>query len=150
MTANLRMEGAADLARLSADLKSAARNDLRKEMLAGIRKVTKPAIAAVRVSAEYRLPRRGGLAHDVATSRMTARTSLSLNSAGVRIQRPVGAQLDRTGKFRHPVFGNRQVWVEQQTDPEWFTRPLEELEPTVQVAMRRVLDDIIRKLAQDH
>lgn len=149
MTAALRMEGGRDLARLSADLKSAARNDLRKEMLAGIRKVTRPAIAAVRVSAEVRLPRRGGLAHEVASSRIVARTTSSSRSAGVRISRPVGAGLDRTGKFRHPVYGT-DTWVEQQTDREWFTRPLELLEPTVQAAMRRVLDDIARKLAADH
>lgn len=142
------MAGGQDLARLTADLKAAARNDLRKEMLRGIRTITRPAVAAVKFSAEVRLPRRGGLAHEVATSKITARTSTSLRSAGVRITRPVGAGLDRTGRFRHKVYGN-PVWVEQQTDAEgWFTRPLEQLEPTVQRAMRRVLNDITRKLAR--
>lgn len=142
------MEGASDLAKLSADLKAAGNRELRKEMLAGIRKVTRPAVEAVRLSAEVRLPRRGGLAQEVARGRIGARTTTTTRSAGVRIARPVGAGLDRTGKFRHKVFGNEEVWVEQQTDAEgWFTRPLELLEPTVRASMRRVLDDISRKLA---
>lgn len=142
----LRMEGAAQLADLAADLKRMDNRELRKEMLAGIRKVTKPAVAAVRVSAELRLPRRGGLAHAVASGKVAARTSTSPRSAGVRISRPIGAGLDRSGRFRHPVFGNRDVWVAQEVDPGWFTDPLEALEPTVQAAMKRVLNDIARKI----
>lgn len=151
MTTDLRMTGADQLGRLAADLKRAGNNDLRKEMLRGIRTVTKPAIAAARISAEANVPRRGGLAQEVATSRMTARTTTSLRSAGVRITRPVGAGLDRTGKLRHKVYGNPEVWVEQQTDAEgWFTRPMLALAPTVQIAMLRVLTNIERQLAREH
>lgn len=147
---SVRDSGAAQLARLSADLKAAGNNDLRKEMLREIRKIARPAIEAVRISARVNLPRAGGLAEEVASSRMTARTTTGTRSAGVRITRPVGAELDRSGRLRHPVYGNRQVWVAQEVPTHWFTRPLEALEPTVQAAMKRVLDDITRRLAQEH
>lgn len=147
MPSALRMTGADDLGKLAADLKQAGRNDLRKEMLRGIRTATRPAVAAVRISAQVRLPRRGGLAREVAAEQITSRTTTTGRNVGVRIQRRRGQALEQ-GRLRHPVFGNRDVWVTQEVSPEWFTRPLEMLEPSVQVALKRVLDNITRDLAR--
>lgn len=153
MTETLRISGGDELAALARDLKAAGNKDLRKEMLRGLRTAARPAVGAVRASAEAILPHTGGLAHAVATSAITTRTTTSARSAGVRVV-ATGKQhahnirrLDE-GKLRHPVFGNRNAWVDQDVPPHWFTRPLEQLEPTVQVAMRRVLTNVARQLEQ--
>jgi hypothetical protein len=39
------------------------------------------------------------------------------------------------GKWRHPVFGNRDVWVEQTFTPGWFDKPVREHRPAVREAI---------------
>ncbi|TQN30616.1 hypothetical protein FHX37_0498 [Haloactinospora alba] len=52
----------------------------------------------------------------------------------------------RGGGWRHPVFGNRDVWVDQ-TGGSWFLEPLGEMQPDVQANVRRVLDDAAEQVA---
>ena len=145
------MSGAQDLANLSADLKTSGNRTLKNEMLGQFRKIARPAVEAVRISTGARLPQRGGFAHEVSTSKITARTTTTGRNVGVRIVAaggPKAHDMPRidSGKIRHPVGGNPAVWVEQQIPAGTITRPLEAMGPTVQIAMKHVMDDVARKL----
>ena len=44
------------------------------------------------------------------------------------------------GKWRHPVYGNRNVWVDQ-TGTEFFDRRIQDLRPAMQAAVLKALND---------
>lgn len=150
------MLGHEQLGDLARRLRKAARADLRRELVKGIRRpaadIAKQAKANVRA-----LPSRGrssGLRRRVArTVRVTARSSGA--GVGVRIwadpKRMPGGQgnlprhLD-TGRWRHPVFGDRDTWVTQTVPPGWFGRAArdkgDDARREVLDAMRRVRDQL--------
>ncbi len=144
-------QAARELAQLGRQLKAAPK-ELRKELLAEIRKEGKPAVEDVKRQTDDYLPRRGGLAERVARQSYGVRTRLAGRSAGVRIQgtgRTVRAlrSID-AGSLRHPVFGNRDVWVSQSVRPGFFTEPLEKDAPRfrkgVERAMSKTAQQIVR------
>lgn len=151
MESSLRIEGAEQLERVARELKDLGDKDLRKELFRGFNRATKPLKAAVRASAEVRLPKRGGLNRFVASSRLSTRTRATGKNVGVRIVAAKGDSdveaIDR-GRLRHPVFGNRKVWVTQQVTPGWFTAPLVAGERIVQYELLKVLDDVERGLSR--
>jgi len=55
-------------------------------------------------------------------------------------------RLMNRGSWRHPVFGNREVWVAQSSRFMWFDRPLLLAGPLVRREIKKVLDDIERRL----
>lgn len=151
MEANVRIEGADQLERVGRQLKELGDKDLRKELFRGFNRATKPLKIAVRTSAELRLPKRGGLNRFVAASRLSTRTRVSGKNVGVRIvaaKRGSDVEAIDRGRLRHPVFGNRRVWVTQQITPGWFTVPLVAGERTVQRELLQVIDDIERGLSR--
>lgn len=50
------------------------------------------------------------------------------------------------GTVRHPVYGNRRVWVAQAVTPKWFTRPMEQNAPVVERELQQEVDAIERDL----
>lgn len=140
--------GATDLERLARRLKELGDNDLRKEMLRGIRNGTKPLIAAAKDSARDSLPREGGLNEVIARSKFGTRTRTSGRTPGVRVVGTSGHNIQAMdeGRLRHPVYGNRDVWVTQQITPGWFTKPMEDGADDVRRELVNVLDGIARRL----
>src|SRR5882757_3447026 len=129
----MKVTGADRLARLGAALKDAGDKDMRRELFKAMQRAAKPMKAAARTAAREHLPRRGGLGERVAGSKFSAKTSASGKNPGLRI---IGAgdldlpALDR-GRVRHPVFGNRHNWVNQQIPVGWFTNAMNEKAPAV-------------------
>lgn len=79
----------------------------------------------LRAAALEYLPRRGGLAGTVAAGRMTTRTSIGSGGVTVTVSwvsPPVSAAQMDTGRWRHPLFGDRERWYPQRTRKGWFTR----------------------------
>lgn len=142
--------GARDLERVARRLKETGRKDLRKDLLAGIRKEGKDTVKDIKASAAAELPHRGGLAELVSRSSYGIRTRMSGNSIGVRVQgtsRSVKSlRALNAGRLRHPVYGNRNVWVEQQVEPGWFDKPIERDADNIRRGVDRVLDDIARRI----
>lgn len=137
--------GADDFLRLSKALKAAGRTEMRKELHKGLRVAAKPLIPKARAEALARLPQRGGLARQVAKepARVQVRTG---RTPGVRIvvgKKRGGARQANRGFIRHPVFGNRNVWVSQKVPPGWFDDPMRASAP----AIRRDLADAIEAVA---
>jgi prophage DNA circulation protein len=144
------IRGAEQLEAVGRRLKGAAGAPLRRELLKGIRTGAKGTVQAIRDEARSTLPQSGGLAALVAGGQFGVRTRLTGQSAGVRIvgsSRSVRAlrQLN-AGRLRHPVYGNRNVWVSQGVEPGFFDRPIEKDVPTIRAAVDRAMSDVSRKI----
>lgn len=147
------IQGADQLVALSRRLKEAGARDLERELSKAITAAVKPLRKALQESARQKLPSRGGLNERVAKSRVTTKKALSGRGSGSGVRVTAGGRKSQLsdmdqGSLRHPVYGNRQVWVRQQVQPGWWTEPTEEIGPTVQAevqkALRRVADKIER------
>lgn len=157
-TTQITVTGAEGLARLSRALKAAGRNDLRKDLLRGIRKASKPMIPAARAAAAEALPHRGGLAEEVSGAKWVVRTRLQGRGAGVRITgawTSGGRQHDLakmdTGLLRHPTWGHPvhgpgAIWVAQSIRPRWFSDAMEKLAPEIRQELVNVIDEVAKRL----
>jgi len=124
--------------------------ELRKELLRGIWNSNRTTIAKIRPHAKATLPARGGLADLVANSRIATRSRLSGANASVQIQGTGRMRLSdlNSGRLRHPVFGNRSNWVEQQVPEGWFDDPIRSDLPQIRSSIQRVMDDVARKITR--
>ncbi|MGZ4617180.1 MAG: hypothetical protein ACXV3F_00320 [Frankiaceae bacterium] len=141
------MDASVELPLLAKRLKAAGEVGIRREMVAGLRNAAKPMIPYLRGAAGVDLPQGGGLAEKVATQPIKASVRTSPRTAGVSIR----AQFTRTnrGRWRHPVFGNRDVWVSQTYEPAkgWFDNTAKEHTPEAKAEMEKVL---LKVTAQVH
>lgn len=151
--ADIEVRGAEDIDALVKRIREHADSKaLRKELFAGLNRATKEIRGELVEVIPAALPKRGGLA-DLVKSRTTSRTtakggkwagvSMRFQSRGHDIRTLTGKRL------RHPVFGNRNAWVDQTAgvEPSVFMAKFEEQTPRLQDAVLRVLNDIARKVA---
>lgn len=120
--------------------------ELKKAFYKGLNEATKPMRRNAQEEAARRLPRRGGLNARVAKERL----STSSSRGGVAIVGPRRKQLKRIdeGFVRHPVFGNREVWVTQRVTPGYFTEPMLAGEKTARRDVIAHLDQVAREIAK--
>lgn len=159
MVAEFKVTGAEQLRALGRDLKMAGEEGkgLRRELLAGMRFLSKPLVDATRASAEENLPRRGGLNDFIASSDIKVRNSLTGRRAGMRIvaKKAGGSkgfhdlEAFDNGWFRHPVYGNRRKWIQQGIAPGWFSKPLNEAVPEVAATLSLSMNVIARRITRD-
>ena len=149
MTADFEIRGSQDLATLAKRLKDAGRNDLRKELLKGVRESGASTVLEIRESALENLPRRGGLAAKVAAEKASVRSTWAASGARVQLKRKRGRGLN-AGRLRHPVGGNRDVWVQQKVNADWFDDPIRDAAPGIRrmivAVIERICDKIVRGL----
>ena len=124
---------------------------IRKELYAGLNRVTKPVREDMKASIGPSLPSRGGLAALVMAKASLTTSATSGRNAGVRIRaRHKDYDLKRLnqGRLRHPVFGNRRVWVQQTAgiNPGFLDESFEKQKPEIARGVLRVLDEIARKV----
>lgn len=124
---------------------------IRKELYAGLNRVTKPVREDMKASIGPSLPSRGGLAALVMAKASLTTSATSGRNAGVRIRaRHKDYDLKRLnqGRLRHPVFGNRRVWVQQTAgiNPGFLDDSFEKQKPEIARGVLRVLDEIARKV----
>lgn len=153
------VKGAEQLEALGRRLKAAGGNNLRKELLRGIRESNKGTVKRIRESAARELPRGGGLADLVSRSQIGTRTRLSGRGAGVTItgtgKSVKNLRRINEGKLRHPVFAraeNRKhwAWVDQAVRPHWFDKPVEDDLPEIRTSVERVMKDVARRIEKGH
>lgn len=153
MADDFAIRGADEFLRLSKALKNTGRTELRKELHTGLRRGAKPLIAKTRSEALKRLPKRGGLARKVAREPQRIQVRTGLNTAGVRVvvsrRAGGGAQAANRGFIRHPVFGNRDVWVTQSVPPGWFDDPIKASAPDIRRELETVLNDIAERVVRE-
>lgn len=146
------IRGADEFLRLSKALKAAGRGDLRKALTAGIKKAAKPLIGKSRDEARARLPQRGGLAAVVAKAPQRVQVRTGAKTAGVRIVvggKGGAARGANAGVIRHPVFGNRGVWVSQKVRPGWFEDPMNDGAPIVRPEIERAMEDVAEQVVRE-
>jgi len=157
----IRILDSGDLRAVTRQLRTQADGkELVKELRTGLRGVLNP--VRDEVKAAYRaMPKgagrraKGSLGSQLArATRTEVRTSGKLAGARVRVdgrKMPTGAKSlpayveGYKRPWRHPVYGNRDVWVTQPARPR-FDRIVERHEDDVTRAVEQVLDGIRRKL----
>lgn len=154
----IQVTGAQDLKRLSRQLREAGNpKQVRRDLTKGLRAGAKPAVVAVKAAA-LALPDKPGNASPGLRKELAAATSIQVrtagNSAGVRVRisrarmgdRAALAKVTNKGRWRHPVYGNRSAWVTQTSRRGWFDAATRSAAPAVRRSLKKVLDDIERKL----
>lgn len=154
---DLAVYGADQLTRLAARLKEAGDVSLRRRMMSALRKSARE-IQDAEKSAALALPATKyevGLRAAIASAVVT-RTRATAGRAGVRVMvnrsaLPAGKQrlplLMNAGRWRHPMFGNREAWVDQTSERGWWNRTAREHFGSAQDRMLEVLRETERQIA---
>lgn len=157
----VRVKGADELERIARRLKEAGNKNLRKELYRGLARAAKPTAAAGRRAALEELPKRGGLAKKIASSRYSTKTRAAGQKVGVRItakgpKNAGGGEIDirslNRGRLRHPVYARgddrkKWTWVDQSVPPGWWEDAMQiAADEEIRDALLAVLDEIARKM----
>jgi hypothetical protein len=114
----------------------------------GIEAAVVPLKVAVAAEPAKRLPRRGGLARQVAKTRISTQTRMRGPNANVRLAAASNAVKDpaaiNRGRLLKPTFGHRP-WTVQQVRPGWFTEPLVRGAPLVRRSIEAAISGEVRK-----
>jgi hypothetical protein len=141
---------------LARRLKAAGRGDLQRRMTKEIRRSGDPALRAVQaawMTVDVTSTKGGGSSSGL-RARVAAATRISILGSGIRIRveskrvdprygRSLSFGLDGLGRWRHPVYGNRDAWT-QQTGQEVFYTTLERFEPQWRAGIERAMDETAR------
>lgn len=141
-----------DIERLVKNIKTHGNSKaLNKELRRGLNVVTGDVRGKLVQVIPAALPKRGGLAdtiHEATRSRTSVKggkwagVSMVFSSKGHDIRTITGKRL------RHPVWGNRSVWVDQTKgiEPAVWTGEIENQAPEIRRAIVAVLNDVTRKM----
>ncbi|MFE1749006.1 hypothetical protein ACFW88_00370 [Streptomyces anandii] len=55
---------------------------------------------------------------------------------------------NRAGGWRHPVFGSREVWVQQRGKVDWFDRSFQGHEAQYKAAVEAAMENMARRIAE--
>lgn len=144
------LRGADDFLKLSKALKNAGQKDLRRELHKGLQDAAREIIPLARAAAREELPQTGGMNEAVAKARMRVKVSTG-RDPGVSIVagRPgSGARGAEFGRIRHPVFGNRDVWVSQSVPAHWLTGTISRSRHLVIPKLEAALERVARKVVE--
>jgi hypothetical protein len=56
-------------------------------------------------------------------------------------------RLNRPGGWRHPVYGNREIWVQQHGKVDWFDRAFQGREGQYRAAVEAAMENMARRIA---
>jgi hypothetical protein len=137
------INGADQLARLAKALKEAGAKDLQRELSRGLNRAVNPLKADIKQSAKDNLPRSGGLAAEIAASKLATRRPNNAKGTGLRIvaKNPYSLYHLNQGKVRHGK-GNKV----QEIEPGWWTKPTEAIAPEVRREVEAAMAEVAKKL----
>lgn len=123
--------------------------ELAREIYKALNRATSKMKADAKAEAGRRLPQRGGLARRVAGAKLSTRRKGGRNP-GVAIVAKGMDQLARMdeGQVKHPVYGNRDVWVTQDITGGWFSEPMEAGKPEAARQIEEAMDDLAVEIAR--
>ncbi|MHC3392095.1 hypothetical protein ACLQ2E_21910 [Streptomyces lavendulocolor] len=160
--------GTGQLLELNRRLRAAGHDNLRRSMLRRVRRAAEPlrddmqqTIRSLPITSQQR--RGGSRGGPSPTTRPLRATIAEAVRLSVRTSSQVGARvwLDRaslptdlrgmpaalnSGRVRHPVFGNRRRWVQQNTTPLWWDQVVRTHTPRMTAEVARVLDDVRNRI----
>jgi hypothetical protein len=144
---------ASELEAVAFRLRRAGREDLARELTAGMRRGVQPVPGKIRAGLKPKLPDRYAAVLDADTDitvvvrNSGADATASVRAANASFRKRRLNRLD-AGILWHPVYGNRKNWSEQgepSVQPGWFTRPAEDAAPGVRAALEQALRDVTAK-----
>jgi hypothetical protein len=125
---------------------------LKKELMTAIKDAAKPMEKEVRDHVAQYLPDRYA---PIISKGLVVRPSQSTRgkSVGLKLVGYAPGQSRRRqirvidgGTLRHPVYGNREAWVDQKVKPGFWSEPLEAARDKPAVEIRRAIQKTISKL----
>ncbi|MEU6527876.1 hypothetical protein ABZ869_01625 [Streptomyces sp. NPDC046928] len=169
MVQDIRVIGTGQLLELQRQLRRAGHENIRSSMQRRIRRAAEPlrdelqsTIRGLRITSQARRsgsrsgpspttrPLRGSIAEAVRISVRTtgnpgARVWLDKNLLPPDIPMGVVNRLNE-GRLRHPVFGNKRRWAQQNTTSNWWDKTVRAHTPRITREVERVVDDVRRHL----
>lgn len=146
-----------ELERLGKELRILGDKEFRSSVYRGLSRAVKPLREVAKKTPHLipGLPKRGGLADVVARGirgrgGVKSRRALSGRNVGISISVTSAghdiAAMDR-GRLRHPVWGRqRGIWVNQTTQPGFFTKPMTEAAPDARKQVAEEIDRAFRTI----
>jgi hypothetical protein len=133
---------------------------LRKELARDMREALKPGAAEAKSSimslSSAGLPTAPALRSSVA-KKIRPEVKLGGRWSGARVKAfktknvrnfpNAPKRLNRAGGWRHPVFGLREVWVQQHGKVDWFDRAFEGREGQYRAAVEAAMENMARRIA---
>lgn len=162
------VQGAEQLRDLSKRLKAQGNGRLQRKLRSSIRDAAKPAEADLKAAAlgmRFTSSQGGKARPDKSTgfrTRLSRAVGTSISGRGtirLRVSEkkfgPYGrtlpkysdAELQRYKRLRHPVFGNRDNWVQQQGSP-WFFTTIRRHRRDFRRAVFKAMDDVGREITR--
>jgi hypothetical protein len=94
--------------------------------------------------------------HSGLRARVAKGVGTKLTTSGVQITSSMNdkdevnipSYLDINNGWRHPVFGNRHVWVTQETGGSWFRDTIAHGQPVIQHRMEEIFQDAARDIGR--
>jgi hypothetical protein len=147
-----------DLAEVSRKLRKAGDKEAARQFRTELRAAAAPLVPAVRASIAA-IPVKGtsgstGLRKSlqkavtlrVRTSGKNAQVSVLMSTAKMPSgHKALPAMMEGTKRWRHPVFGNEDVWVSQDAHP-YFFKVVRAGGPAAKAAVNRAVGNITRKI----
>lgn len=168
MVGQIRITGTGQLLDLSMRLRRAGHENIRQSYLRRIRRAAEPlrddlqdTIRGLDISSQGRgSGKRGGPSPTTRPLRATIAEAIRIS---VRTSGAPGARVwvdrDRlppdlrnmpgvinTGRIRHPVFGNKRRWAQQNATPLWWDKTVRAHQDRMTREVARVVDDVRRRI----
>lgn len=144
---------ASELEAAAVRLRNAGREDLARELAAGMRRGVEPVPGRIRDGLRPRLPDR--YVEETFEPDLDVKTTVSPGSgsgdafarvyARTRSGRARKLRSLDAGLLHHPLWGDREHWYRQPVGPGWFTGPAEDAAPQVRGELERALRDVAAK-----
>lgn len=126
---------------------------LKKELMDAVKAAAKPMEHEVRIHVSRYLPSGfapimvAGLVVRPSTSTRGKSIGLKLTGTAQGVTRKRHIRVIDTGTLRHPVYGNREAWVDQKVKPGFWSEPLADSREIPAVEIRRAIQRTINKLS---
>lgn len=165
---DVRITNTGSLLELQRRLRAAGHENLRASMQRRLRRAAEPlqdglqsAIRGLDISSQGRGPgKRGGRSPTTRPLRATIAEAIRISvrttaNPGARVWVDKGRlppdlrnmpDVINTGRIRHPVFGNKRRWAQQNAAPLWWDNTVRQHMPRMQREAERILDDVRDRL----
>ncbi|MFE4701465.1 hypothetical protein ACFRIC_30825 [Streptomyces sp. NPDC056738] len=171
MVSDIRITNTGSLIELQRRLRAAGHENIRASMQRRLRRAAEPlqgelqsTIRGLSITSQGRRGRAGGPSPTTRPLRATIAEAIRISvrtagNPGAKVWLDKGrlppdmitaksdmATAINKGRIRHPVYGNKRRWVQQNATPLWWDNTVRKGRPRMEREAARVLDDVRRRL----